>query len=210
MALLVKNILLIQSSPRAAQSYSRKVAQALADELKTRHPSASLVVRDLAQNPLPNVGEAFVGGLSVQPEQRTPEQAAALKASDALIDELVAADVVVLAVPMHNFGPPSTLKVWIDHVVRQGRTFAYSDKGLEGLLKGKRVILVLARGGVYSDGPSKPLDFQEPYLRTVLGFIGLTDIEVVHVEGVAVSAIGPEKALATAMARSTEVLAKAG
>src|SRR5437899_3140388 len=83
---------------------------------------------------------------------------------------------------------------------------SYSQKGPEGALKGKRVILVLARGGIYSDGPAKPLDFQEPYLRAILGFIGLTDIEVVHVEGVAMSAIGPEKAVASAMARSTEVL----
>jgi len=126
-----------------------------------------------------------------------------------LIDELFAADIIVLAVPMHNFSPPSTLKAWIDHVVRVGRTVSYSQKGPEGALKGKRVILVLARGGVYSDGAAKSLDFQEPYLRAILGFIGLTDIEVVHVEGVAMSAIGPEKAVASAMARSTEVLTKA-
>src|SRR5258707_6628105 len=110
---------------------------------------------------------------------------------------------------MHNFGIPSTLKAWIDHVVRAGRTFTYSEGGPEGLLKGKRLILVLASGGVYSNGPAKQLDFQEPYLRAVLGFIGLTDIGVVRVEGVAMSAIGPEKAVASAMARSTEVLTTA-
>lgn len=205
----MKNILLIQSSPRGPQSYSHKVARSIVDALKSRHPAANLVVRDLAKEPLPHVGEAFVGALSIPPEQRTPEQAIALDRSDVLIDELAAADTVVLAVPMHNFGPPSTLKAWIDHVVRAGRTFSYSEKGPEGLLKGKRVILVLARGGVYSDGSAKPFDFQEPYLRTVLGFIGLTNIEVVHVEGVARGAIGPEKALASAMARSTEILARA-
>ena len=203
----MKNILFIQSSPRGPQSYSQKVAQSIVDGLKTRHTGANVVVRNLAQNPPPHVGEAFIGGLSIQPGQRSPEQTAALKLSDVLIDELTAADVVVLAVPMHNFGPPSSLKAWIDHVVRVGRTVSYSQKnGPEGALKGKRVILVLASGGVYSDGPAKPLDFQEPYLRAILGFIGLTDIEVVHVEGVAMSAIGPEKAVASAMAHSTEVL----
>jgi FMN-dependent NADH-azoreductase len=203
----MKNILFIQSSPRGSQSYSQKVAQSVVDELEFRHPAANVVVRNLAHNPPPHVGETFVGALSIPPDQRNPEQTAALRLSDVLIDELAAADIVVLAVPMHNFGPPSSLKAWIDHVVRVGRTVSYSERnGPEGALKGKRVILVLASGGVYSDGPARPLDFQEPYLRAILGFIGLTDIEVVRVEGVAMSAIGPEKAVASAMARSTDLL----
>src|SRR5882724_10549453 len=206
----MKNILYIQSSPRGSESFSHKVAQSIVSELKQNHPDARVIVRDLAQNPPPHVGEAFVGGISTGPEQRTPEQTKALALSDVLIDELTAADVIVFAVPMHNFGPPSTLKAWIDHVVRVGRTVSYSSqKGPEGALKGKRVILVLARGGVYSDGPAKPLDFQEPYLRAILGFIGLTDIDVVRVEGVALSAIGPEKAMASAMARSREIRSQA-
>ena len=206
----MKNILLIQSSPRGLDSYSQKVARFIAGDLEERYPGANVVVRDLAQNPPPHVGQAFVGGGSTGPEQRTPEQIKALAISDVLIDELLAADILVLAVPMHNFGPPSTLKAWIDHVVRIGRTVSYSSqKGPEGMLKGKRVILVLARGGVYSDGPAKPLDFQEPYLRAILGFIGLTDIDVVHVEGAAMSTIGPEKAVASAMARSREILSLA-
>jgi FMN-dependent NADH-azoreductase len=204
----MKNFLLIQSSPRGLESYSQKVAQSIVDDLKRHHPDATVTVRNLAQNPPPHVGEAFVGGISTGPEQRTPEQARALALSDVLIDELFAANLIVFAVPMHNFGPPSTLKAWIDHVVRVGRTVSYSHAGPEGMLKGKRVILVLARGGVYSDGPAKPLDFQEPYLRAILGFIGITDIEVVPVEGVAMSAIGPEKAVASAMARSREVLSQ--
>ena len=202
----MKNILYIQSSPRGSESYSQKVAQSIVDELAGSYPDANVAVRNLAQNPPPHVGEAFVGGLWLGPEQRTPKQAAALAVSDVLIDELLAADVIVLAVPMHNFGPPSTLKAWIDHVVRVGRTVSYSQKGPEGMLKGKRAILVLASGGVYSDGPARPLDFQEPYLRAILGFIGLTDVDVVRVEGVARSTIGPEKAVASATARSKEIL----
>src|SRR5260370_33248878 len=178
----------------------------MVDEFKPLPTAANVVVRNLAQNPPPHVGEAFVGGISTGSEQRTPEQTKALAVSDVLIDELTAADVIVFAVPMHNFGPPSTLKAWIDHVVRVGRTVSYSQKGPEGMLKGKRAILVLARGGVYSDGPARPFDFQEPYLRAILGFIGLTDVDVVRVEGIAMSAIGPDKALTSAMARSIKFL----
>ena len=141
----MKKILYIQSSPRGSESFSHKVAQSIVSELKQNHPDARVVVRDLAQNPPPHVSEAFVGGISTGPEQRTPEQTKALALSDVLIDELLAADVIVFAVPMHNFGLPSTLKAWIDHVVRVGRTVSYSQKGPEGMLKGRRAILVLAR-----------------------------------------------------------------
>ena len=205
----MKNILLIQSSPSGSKSYSQRVAESIVNEIKDRHLSTTVTFRDLAQDPIPHVGPAFIGALSAKPEQLTAAQSKALALSDALIGELVTADVIVLAVPMHNFGIPSTLKAWIDHVVRAGRTFTYSEGGPEGLLKGKRLILVLASGGVYSNGPAKQLDFQEPYLRAVLGFIGLTDIEVVRVEGVAMSTIGAEKAFATATAHSREILARA-
>ena len=205
----MKNILFITSSPRGSESYSRKVAQSIVDDLQLGHLDANVVVRDLARYPIPHVGEAFVGGLWSGPERRTPEQAEAIARSDSLIDELAAADTIVLAAPMHNFGLPSTLKAWIDHVVRAGRTFSYSQKGPEGLLKGKRAIIVVARGGVYSEGPAKSFDFQEPYLRAILGFIGITDIEIVRVEGVAQGAVGAEKAVASAMAQSKEILLKA-
>ena len=205
----MKNILLIQSSPRGVASLSQKVAQSVVDDLQARHPHANVVVRDLAKNPPPHVGPDFIAGSYAPPEKRTPDQAKAIAVSDALIDELLAADTIVIAAPMHNFALPSTLKAWIDHISRAGRTFAYGANGPEGLVKGKRAILVLARGGVYSSGPAKPFDFQEPYLRTILGFIGITDVSVVHVEGVANSAIGPEKAVAAATAQSKQILVNA-
>jgi FMN-dependent NADH-azoreductase len=204
----MKNILLIQSSPRGSESYSQRVADSIIKEIKARHLSTKVTFRDLAQDPLPHVGPAFVSALSAKPEELTAAQSEALALSDALIG-VVTADIIVLAVPMHNLGIPSTLKAWIDHVVRAGRTFNYSESGPEGLLKGKRLILALASGGVYSNGPAKQLDFQEPYLRAILGFIGLADIEVVRVEGVAMSTIGPEEAAATATAHSREILARA-
>jgi len=201
----MKNILLVLSSPRGQQSYSHQFATDIVDDLKLRHPGATVVVRDLAKEPLPHVGEAFVGGLFSPPEQRTPDQATAMARSDHLIDELFAADVVVMAVPMHNFGPPSTLKAWFDHIARAGRTFAYSDKGSEGLLKGKKAIVVLARGGVYSDGPAKALDFQEPYVRSMLGFIGITDVHVLRVEGVAMGEDAVKRAIASAKEQADAV-----
>jgi FMN-dependent NADH-azoreductase len=113
--------------------------------------------------------------------------------------------VVVLAVPVHNFTIPSTLKAWIDHVVRAGRTFSYTSNGPKGLVTGKRAVLALASGGVFSNGPATPFDFHEPYLRAILGFIGITDVDVVRVEGVAMSGIGPEKALALATSQSKQI-----
>lgn len=202
----MKNILLIESSPRGSDSYSNQAARSIVNELQRRNPGAKVVARDLGQNPPPHVGQAFATGQYAAPEQRTPEQAKAIELSDTYIDELFAADTIVMAVPMHNFGLPSTLKAWIDHIGRAGRTFTFSSNGPEGLVKGKHAILILASGGVYSLGPMKPLDFTEPYLRTVLGFIGITDVDVVRVEGVAVGAIGPAKALATAGAQSEHIL----
>lgn len=204
----MKNILLIQSSPKGPESYSNKVALSLVNDLKARNPDAQVVTRDLAENPPPHIGSAFLAGLGAKPEQLTTEQTKAVAFSDKLIDELAAANLLVLAAPMHNFGPPSTLKAWLDHVIRSGRTFTYDQNGLQGLLKGKRAILVLSSGAVFSDGPAKASDFQEPYLRTVLGFIGVTDVDVVRVEGVGISAIGPEKAVTSALQQSKELLAR--
>jgi len=202
----MKNILIVNSSPRGEQSRSHRIASRLVDDLTVLNPAVKVVVRDVAKHPIPHVGEAFVSGMFLPPEQRTPEQDAAIALSDTLIDELFAADLVVLAVPMHNFGPPSALKAWIDHVVRAGRTFSYSEKGPAGLLKGKQAIVVVARGGVYSEGPMKALDFQESYLRSVLGFIGITDVRVVRVEGLALGEAAVRNALASAKTQSDELV----
>src|SRR5258708_5172474 len=164
----MKNILLVLSSPRGWRSHAKQSASHIVDDLKARHPGAKVVVRDVAKEPLPHVGEAFGTGRVLPLEKRSPAEAKALALSDALVDELAAADVVVLAVPMYNFGLPSSLKAWIDHIVRPGLTFSYSEKGPEGLLKGKKAVVVVARGGVYSEGPAHHLDFPPSSLPPAL------------------------------------------
>lgn len=200
------NILFVPSSPRGGESYSHRVARRIVDDLVARNPGARVVVRDVARQPLPHIGAAFASGRMVPAEKRSDADWQALALSDALVDELFAADVIVIAAPMLNFGVPSSLKAWIDHIVRPGRAFTYSDKGPQGLVTGKKAVFVFARGGVYSEGPMQALDFQEPYLRAVLGFIGITDVEVVRVEGVAFGEDAVNQALRSAEVRANAIV----
>jgi FMN-dependent NADH-azoreductase len=193
------NILHISSSARGATSYSNRVAAGVIAELKTREPGATVTTRDLARDPLPHIDDDFVAATKSPAGAQTDRQRAQLATSDALVDELLAADVVVIAAPMINFTIPSNLKTWIDYVARAGRTFSYSEKGPQGLVTGKQVILVAARGGVYSGNPA--LDFQVPYLKSVLGFLGMTDVEVIEVEGTAYGPEVAEKAVEAAAAK---------
>jgi len=195
------NILHVTSSPRGSASYSNRVATNVLDELTARNPGATVTVRDLARDPLPHIGDDFVAVTRGPKGPQTDAQRALLARSDELVDELFAADLIVIAAPMINFTIPSNLKSWIDYVARAGRTFRYGEKGPEGLVKGKQVIIVAARGGVYSNGPGSALDFQVPYLKSVLGFIGLTDVEVLEVEGTAYGAEAAEKAVVAATAK---------
>jgi FMN-dependent NADH-azoreductase len=151
---------------------------------------------------LPHVDEDFVAALRSPEGPRTARQHDIIAKSDSLIDELLAADIIVIAAPMYNFGIPSTLKAWIDYVARAGRTFRYTEKGPEGLVKGKKVILIHSRGGIYSSGPAQAMDHQGTYLRSVLGFLGITDIESIDVEGVAYGLDAAEKAVAQGIARA--------
>ncbi len=166
-------------------------------------------MRDLAGEPLPHIDESFAVNLVQPADGLSAAQRATLARSDAVVQEFLAADVIVIASAMINFGVSSTLKAWVDHLARPGLTFSYSDKGPEGLAKGKKVYLVQARGGVYSAGPAKALDFQEPYLRGVLGFLGVTDVEAILVEGVAFGPEAAEKAVNAALDRIPVLLAQA-
>jgi len=196
-------LLVIESSANLASSVSRDLTNAFVAGYKAAHADATVVTRDLVTDPVPHLGVDLIGGFFGKPEERTEAQAAAITLSDTLIDQVEAADVIALGVPMYNFGIPSTLKAWIDHILRAGRTFSYTENGPQGLVTGKKVVLLLASGGVYSDGPYKPYDFQESYLRAVLGFIGLTDVTVVRAEGLA---LGPDAA-AKAVAEATSAVA---
>lgn len=193
----MRNILLVYSSIFGAQSQSL----ALAREFLTRFPAASVVERTLTPESIPHLTAETMAAMATPEAQRTERQNEVVALSDTLIAEVEAADTIVLAVPMYNFSIPSTLKAWIDHVARAGRTFRYTAAGPEGLLKGKKVFVVTARGGVYSDGPTAAFDFQEPYLRTVLGFLGLNDVTFVHLEGLKISPEAAASGLARARAK---------
>jgi FMN-dependent NADH-azoreductase len=185
------NVLLITSSPRGENAYSTQVARDLIAQIGDTH----VTVRDLSRDSLPHIGPDFVAASYTRAADRTAEQRAALALSDTLIGELQAADVVVIASGMINFGVPSSLKAWIDHVARAGVTFRYGANGPEGLITGKRAILVVASGGVYSEGPLAAINHFEPHLRAVLGFLGIKNIETVAIEGVGKGAEAVENAL---------------
>lgn len=182
------NILQINASARREGANSTRLANAIVDRLKAADPNARITLRDLAVTPHPMLDEAALGALFTPADQRTPEQAARVALDDALIAEIQAHDTIVLGVPMYNFGIPAQLKNWIDAIARAGVTFRYTAAGPEGLLKGKTVYLALARGGLYRDTDK---DAQVPYLKNVLGFLGMTDLRLIYAEGLA---MGPEAA----------------
>ena len=169
----MSNILVLNSSVSGEASVSRLLVADAVTELTQCDPAATLVFRDLAANPVPHLTPETVAG--VRSQATTPAEQAARALSDELIAELRAADTIVIGAPMYNFSIPTTLRSWFDHVLRAGETFSYSEAGPKGLLSGKKVIVVEARGGLYSEGPAQATDFQEPYLRQLLGFIGLAD-----------------------------------
>jgi FMN-dependent NADH-azoreductase len=197
-------ILQINASARSAGANSTRIADSITARVTARNPGASVQLRDLARNPHPVLDEPALAALFTPALQRTAEQAARVALDDALIAEVQAADVIVLGVPMYNFGVPVQLKTWIDAIARAGVTFRYTEQGPEGLLKGKKVYVALARGGLYRDTPA---DSQVPYLKSVLGFLGMNDIEFVYAEGLAMGADAASKALAQAEVRILELLA---
>lgn len=191
------NLLHIDSSALGAHSVSRELSAALADAWRRRNPLGNLVYRDLAANALPH--------WTPLADANDPT----VRLNGEVLDEFLVADTVVIGVPMYNFGVSSQLKAWIDRIAIAGKTFRYTATGPEGLAGGKKIVIASSRGGVYSGGsPSAAADFQEPYLRQVFGFMGITDIEFVRAEGVS---LGPEQkaqALASAHA-SIETCARA-
>jgi FMN-dependent NADH-azoreductase len=180
--------LVLTSSALGEASVSNQLVQDAVSELRSQDPGLRVITRDLGSSPISHItldsATALRGG-----EPANAAQAAAQALSNELIAELEAADIVVIGAPMYNFGIASTLKTWFDYVLRAGITFRYTESGPEGLLKGKRAIVIESRGGLYSEGPAQLMDSQEPHLRTLLGFIGITDVTFVRAEKLA---FGPE------------------
>lgn len=198
----MSRILVIESSARQQGSVSRELTQQFIASWQAAHPADQVQVRDLAAEPVPHLDATLLGGWMTPSEQQNDAEKAALARSNQLTDELLAADVLVLAAPMYNFAIPSTLKAWLDHVLRAGVTFKYTETGPQGLLTGKRAFVLTARGGIYA---GSALDHQEPYLRQVLAFIGIHDVQFIHAEGLNLGAEFSEKGLAQAKAKLAEV-----
>jgi FMN-dependent NADH-azoreductase len=176
----VNTLLIINSSPRQ-NSVSRRLTRRLCDEWKMKNPDGRVLERDLASHTLPFLTESWIQASYTPAAQRTAEHQQTLALSDTLIEELLAADLIVLGVPMHNFSIPASLKAWIDLITRAGKTFSYGDTGPKGLIPSdKKVLVIVTRGGAY--GAGSPADFQVPYLRHMLGFIGLSDVTVIDVD----------------------------
>jgi len=182
MSTLVK----FDSSPMGERSISRKLTSDFVETWLKTHPGGKVVKRDLSTLQLPAIDGFWVAAAYTPEEARTAEQKDALAVSDSLIAELQHGDEYVFGVPMHNFSIPSTLKLWIDQIVRAGETFAYGPNGPKGLLTGKKATVLIASGGVYEqDGAAASMNFVAPYLRTMFGFLGITDVKIISAEGTA-------------------------
>ena len=192
--------LIVTSSANGEASVSNRLAETLAERLREGDPAARILLRDVGSDPLPHLTADTVAAIKGEPTSTAELEARAL--SDALIDELQAADTIVIASPMYNFGMSSTLKAWFDHVLRAGLTFRYTENGPEGLMTGKKAVVIESRAGFYSEGPAAAMDGQEPHIRILLGFMGITDVTFVRAEKLA---FGPEAAEA-AIAQAGEAL----
>lgn len=190
-------ILQIKASVFSGNGQSSRLADEFVSLLQSRHPGAALKVRDVASEQVPHLDGARVAAFVAKPAERDPEQRALVAYSDRLIDELRRADVLVLGLPMYNFGVPSQLKAWFDHIARAGETFKYTEKGPVGLLTGKKAYVFAARGGQYAGTPN---DWQTHFVRFFLGFIGIADIEFVYAEGLALGEESRTRGIAAARA----------
>jgi len=185
----MKKILEIISSARGSASNSTQLTNTIIEKLKAQYPGSTVTQRDLVQKKYPHLEESHLTAFFAPPENESEAYKTAIQHSNEAIAELEAADIIVIGVPIYNFHIPSALKAWIDHVVRAGKTFSYGNGQPEGLLKNKKVYLAIASGGVYSEGPMKAMDFAEPYLKWIFGFIGVHDVTTFRVEGVSSPAL---------------------
>ena len=179
-------ILHIVTSLRGEESVSNKLGNSIIGKIKEQLPQSEVIVSNIAKTPFPHLEQGHLASFFTPEGERTEEMINSVSQSDDAIEKLLAADIIVMDVPMYNFTIPSTLKAWIDHITRAGVTFQYTANGVEGLVKNKKVYLAIASGGIYSEGAMKNIDFTENYLRNILGFIGIDDIMAYRVEGLAI------------------------
>src|SRR5881296_836824 len=199
----VKTLLKLDTSIYSAGGQSSRLADQFVAAWRENHPTAEVITRDLARDTVPHLDAERFGSFLAKPSERSAEQQAVVDYSDALIDELKRSDVLVLGLPMYNFGVPSTLKAYFDHIARVGVTFRYTEKGPVGLLTGKKAYVFATRGGLYA---GTPLDTQTAYVRDMLRFLGINDVEFVYAEGLAIGAERKAAALSEAQ-RAIERLA---
>src|SRR5512135_1837145 len=193
-------LLHIDSSILGTRSATRELGAAIVHKWQRQNPRGRVRYVDLAREPLNHLTGELLGAQSIPEDQRSAGLQRDVEAGQRALDDFLAADVVVVGAPMYNFSIPSQLKAWIDRIAVAGKTFRYTEKGPEGLAKGKKVIVVSARGGIYSAGSqAAAMDFQESYLRSVFGFLGVTDIEFVRAEGLNYGPAQREQAMNAAL-----------
>ncbi|MDE1190869.1 MAG: NAD(P)H-dependent oxidoreductase [Arachidicoccus sp.] len=185
-----KKVLHLISSPQGEMSVTKKIGNTIIDKIKEKYPGSIVKEKDLATSPFPHLDKLQIQSWFTSAEDRSPEQLVAIKISEEAIAEMEEADIYVIDAPFYNFAIPSTLKAYLDHITRPGITFKYNESGYsEGLLKNKKAYVAIASSGVYSEGEFQAFDFVSPYLKFILGFLGITDISFIRVEGLRLEGI---------------------
>ena len=204
----MSHILHLDASPRGDRSLSRTLSSEFMSAWKDAHPNDTVTYRDLGHQSIPHVTEAWIAAAFSSPADHTPELQTAIRLSDRLIDELLAADRYVMGVPMYNLSVPSVFKAYLDQIVRVGRTFAVDSSGYTGLVKDRKMLVVTAQSGSYRPGtPTEAYNFHEPYLRAIFGLIGITDISFIYADGLAMGDEARERSVAAARAELQSAIA---
>ncbi|NBA86881.1 FMN-dependent NADH-azoreductase [Emticicia sp. CRIBPO] len=186
----MKKVLHIISSPQGEGSVSKKLGNTIIEKIQAKYPGSTVNERDLTSDVFPHLDQMQIGSWFTPAQNHSPEQAEAVKISEEAIAEMQEADIYVIGAPFYNFAIPSTLKAYLDHIVRPGITFRYNENGRpEGFLKNKKAYLAIASSGVYSEGEFQSFDFVSPYLKFLLGLLGITDVSIVRAEGLRIEGI---------------------
>ena len=200
----MQTLLRLDSSLFSNNGVSSQLSDELVEKLQQKYPELEVVQKDFAKTPIPHQDASYIQAISTSAEERTDEMKEKAAFSDGLIKEVQDADAIVIGLPMYNFGVPSMLKAWFDHIARAGTTFQYTENGPVGLLKGKKVYLVTTRGGFHKDAPT---DTQIPFVKTFLNFVGLDDVEIIYAEGLNLGEDSREKGIETAKAQIDTIAA---